>query len=101
MRTTRPVITAPTETRCGVMIRPLATTVWTRSLRTAWRVSTGIPSRKLRKRNPVTPSDKAINAPRDSQRRRLEAEFSVIAILGQQCASGIGIIHDQDRGAAN
>jgi hypothetical protein len=50
MRATRSVIVAPIATRCGVMMRPLATTVCTSGPRTAVTVRTGVPRIRLRPR---------------------------------------------------
>ena len=69
MRATCSVITAPTERRCGVMMRPLATTVWTRSPRTASKASTGFPRITLRKAKTSTPRTPSASKERHSQRR--------------------------------
>ncbi len=53
MRFTHSVSTAPTETRCGVMTRPLATTVCTSSPRTTSCTATGVPRIGLRRRYPT------------------------------------------------
>jgi hypothetical protein len=69
------------STSAGVAMRPLATTDWMRSLRTAWWVSTGLPRIRFRSRNPATASASAIATRASASGVAVKGKFQSLAVL--------------------